>query len=947
MEYVLTEPRNNKTTRLLLNALLTIFFFLLCPGLIEASELVPPANGFRTMNITHGLSHNMINCIFKDARGFVWLGTQTGLNRFDGINLKTYPAFNARTIFDVCETDSVDLWVGTDKGLMRLNRKSGVVESIALEAASVTVKSLLVTNENRLLIATNRGLFMLHNTLVSKELLDLNVLSQTNSLTKIIKGDEPSSYWITSNNGIIHYNTLTKRSFVYKHAADNSLLNNYSCLLLKGDNLYLGTKSSGLVRFNIPTHQFTSLPDIGCAYITTLALADDTHLYVGTNGGGVKVVSLADGKVLSSIEHTEAAGSISSNAVYSFLREGDITWIGTYMGGLNYTPTQGTVFSVYSSPMFNSAHHNVRSFWVGDEGCKVIGTRDGFYLISEKEKQVRRYSSKNSLLRSDIILSVYPFRNEYLIGTYGGGLYRLNPVTGDLSFFKDDDAFKTGSFPTFVQDKQGNLWMATSKGAYVYHPQTGKYTLYNNRNSALSINSIFAMYVDSKNRIWLGTAGAVYMYDSTTGTFHSDMFPEEVKAVTRSVRFIYEDSRQTLWFCDDKEGVITVDESFTKFDYLTTDDFLPNNSIMSILEDSQQGMWFSSQRGLLYHSENGDKYFSLYDGIPSYIFNYPVQRDSRGTIWWGNEQGLVAFSGFEQQSEGEEKRRTAPVITDVTVAGKTLSAGDDGMPCAAEFLREITLPASANKIEFTFSALNYPVEHSEMYEFCLEGYDKGWERLVDNNKVSYTNLPAGEYVFKVKHASHPEQVLMVNVKVTRNIPFMGWFIALCVVVCCLLIGLYSRLWRKYQRMQSNVGSNSDEKAPLQSVKEKYAKSKIESYEVQTIQRNLLEYVQQEKPYLNSDLKLSELAKAVGCTAGELSQVLNQYLNTNFPDFINNYRVEEFIIRVQDKSAVKYTLTSLSEQCGFSSRTSFFRSFKKLKGKSPAEFIRDSGVFLDQ
>ena len=123
-------------------------------------------------------------------------------------------------------------------------------------------------------------------------------------------------------------------------------------------------------------------------------------------------------------------------------------------------------------------------------------------------------------------------------------------------------------------------------------------------------------------------------------------------------------------------------------------------------------------------------------------------------------------------------------------------------------------------------------------------------------------------------------------------------------------------------------------------KEKYKKSKIEENTVFRIKRKLAECMEKDKMYLNPDLKLQDVANVIGCNAGDLSQVLNIYLKINFTDYINQYRVEEFILRVQDKSASKYTLTFLSEQCGFSSRTSFFRSFKKLKDKSPMNISRN-------
>jgi ligand-binding sensor domain-containing protein len=141
---------------------------------------------------------------------------------------------------------------------------------------------------------------------------------------------------------------------------------------------------------------------------------------------------------------------------------------------------------------------------------------------------------------------------------------------------------------------------------------TGQYVNYNNRNSSLAINSIFTLKADSKDRIWIGTNGAVFLYDMSTGTFKSDVFPEHIEPFTKSIRYIYEDNHKNLWFCDDKEGVVKVDEHFTKFEHLTVDDFLPNNSVMSIIEDPHDGgLWFSTQRGLLYIKESSQDFLSL------------------------------------------------------------------------------------------------------------------------------------------------------------------------------------------------------------------------------------------------------------------------------------------------------------------------------------------------
>lgn len=900
---------------------------------------------FRSITISDGLSNNIVNTIYKDQRGFVWLGTQTGLDRFDGIDVISFPQFSSRTVYAVAETDSVYLWVGTDKGLMKFNRKTEQVESITLDDKALEAKTIYVGRKGQLLVGTTRGLFVYKDKEFVKVLFDPNALSSTNFLTGIIEGRE-DTFWMSSQNGLIEYNVTSEKSEVYKYT-DASGTNTFSCLALTENRLFLGTSGKGLVSFDLKTKAFSACPDIGNRYIKSLVADGKDTLYVGTNGSGIKLIEASTGREISSIEHAADNKGICSNAVYSLLKDGDMLFVGTYMGGLSYTPAHGNVFSVYSCPgLIDTYNLNVRAFWIGTNGRKIIGTRDGLYYLSESANLLKHYTHKNSILRSDIILSVKPVEEGYLIGTYGGGLYLLHADSSELTFFKPDSCFMQGSFNGYEKDKQGNLWMGSSSGVYVYNSSTGEYKVYNSRNSSLSVNSIFSLRADSKNRMWLGTGEAVFMYDISTGVFKSDVFPDNIRPYTKSVRHIYEDRNKNLWFCDDKEGVVKVDEHFTKFEHLTMDDFLPNNSVMSIMESPQEkGLWFATQRGLVYVKEKGDthKIFSLYDGIPGYIFNYPVQITG-DTLWWGNERGLVYYKAVNREKQVKEKSCLPPVITSLSVAGCSLHAGETIMPVSATFIDKISLPVGENNLAFTFSALNYAVENTDLYEYCLEGYDREWKTLLKGNQVLYNELPAGEYIFKVRAASKPAAVKAVRVEVKSGKAFVWWIVVICLVACMVILYFYSALLSRYRRIKECMNEKAE---PVQELpKEKYRKAKMEEEAASKISRKLDEVIKQDRLYLNPDLKLQDVASAVGCSAVELSQVLNVFMNTNFTDFINRYRVDEFIEKLQYKAASKYTLASLSEQCGFSSRTSFFRSFKKLKGMSPAEYIKKHEICME-
>lgn len=252
------------------------------------------------------------------------------------------------------------MWVGTDKGLWKLDRKTDQVESVTLDTKSLEVRSVFVSQTGRLLVGTTHGLFIYQESAFRKVLFGSNALSSINFITGIVEGYK-DTFWLTSQGGLIEYNIETGQSKVYTYQDDEKFVSYFSCLALLKEKLYLGTAGSGMLVFDIGKAAFSICPEVENGYIKSIITVND-EIWVGTNGSGIRIISASTGKELSAIEHTSNADAICSNAVYSLLKEDDMLWVGTYMGGLSYTPAHGSFFSVYSYPeLFNSYNiqHNV------------------------------------------------------------------------------------------------------------------------------------------------------------------------------------------------------------------------------------------------------------------------------------------------------------------------------------------------------------------------------------------------------------------------------------------------------------------------------------------------------------------------------------------------------------------------------------------------------------
>ena len=906
------------------------FIIILLLAIFKVEEVRASSTmNYYSITTFEGLPSNTVSAIKKDASGFIWFGPKVGLCRFDGCEVKTYPLLSEDDIWSIEELDNDTLLLGTVSGLKYFSRKAN--STVKLDIPSTIVKSIRKTAESQFLVGTEAGLYLVNNHIPRQIFLETG-LSSCNHITSIIREDK-NIYWFSTADGLGKIDIRTMKPEIYRMPEDISNSNFFICLTRVGNHIYLGSFNKGIFSFDMSGKKFAKVNGFEHNLIMTID-GQDNQLFVGTNGQGLKVLSLEDGSI-EVISHKEKArNSISSNTITAFLYDNGIRWIGTQFGGISYTPRIGAKFSYYSKNDFYSTDYRVRSFYMFPNGDKLIGTRTGLFFVREKTGEVRSYSLGNhsSSLRSDIVVFINRIQDNILIGTYGGGVHIFDEKTLSLKDFSQEELFLYGCIFSIVEDMKGNLWFASQSGLYQSTPDGHILKKYDTMNSVLTTNAILSLHVDSMNRLWIGSKFGLLLLDIATGKMRADCFSTPIK---NEIKYIMEDSRNDMWVCTDN-GLFRVGKDLVVHEHFTTDNLLPDNQVPCIQEDSHGIYWIATQKEIVRYNPVEKQHYTYQrqDGLSGLEFNNSVSVSNDTIIWWVNEGGLIYTS--TRNINAERHFTNKPTITSYAV-----SDTEYDFPYM-DMSEGIVLPSSENNLRFKFSNMDYALPYANFYEYKLEGYDKEWLKQTGVNEVSYKDLPGGHYIFKLRVPGDENQMQTVDVYVRKSYTFMAGVLFVVILISVLVIYFCYRIWMLKKRM-------TNERMILSTVQErsKDKKTALPEVKVSGILDNLLSYLEHEKPYLNPKLSIGDVASSLNCTETELSQLLNNHMNVNFANFINVYRVNEIKSRLSQENLSKYTLKALSEQCGFSSKATFYRVFKNVTGMTPLEYCKKQNLVIKE
>lgn len=722
---------------------------------------------FNHLDIQNGLSQNTIFCIHQDNKGFMWFGTKSGLNKFDGYSFKIYERGDRKqdignsTINCITEDDRGNLWIGTDKGVYIYDSCKETFSFFAEKTPNNTIiksniRAIRSNNTDEMWVLTGTGLFV-YNT-AKKELKSLNeqLFHFSPNPPSSICIDTDQIVWISiPYYGILKYEDQKLDSF-YQDAQSNIVtLENY-----QNNTLFAGTSSSGIIEINKINRDTKSikLSDTSSQpLIHTICPMKNQDIWIGTESG----VYIFDQKKITNLSHkANDKYSLSDNAIYSIFQDkNEGIWVGSYFGGVDYLPKQLAFFEKYY-PLVNSnsiSGSKVREFCEDPSGNLWIATEDaGLNYFDTKNKTFTNYSTNTRPLS----LSYYNIqclnldKDKLWIGYYFGGLDVLDLKTRQIRHYEKserENSLDNNDIFSIYTDQTGQTWIGTSTGVLRYNKNTDDFSKCNEIGT-FYISDIFE---DANGYLWFATynIGAIRLNPRTKEIKKFSYDPNDSTTICYDkITTIFQDYKNQLWFGSEDGGFCLYHDKTETFKRVTTTEGLPSNVVHKILEDNDHTLWISTNNGLAhYHPETEEiQNYNTTNGLLSKQFNYNSGiKTSDGTLYFGSINGMTAFNPLNFK---DSNNQPSVILTKFQIFNKDVDLMENDSPLkkAIAYTDTILLNYRQSSFNFEFSTLSYATIETNKYAYKLDGIDHDWIYSGNNTRASYSNIKPGKYIFRVK-----------------------------------------------------------------------------------------------------------------------------------------------------------------------------------------------------
>ena len=768
-----------------------------CLGLarLASAELQSTEVSFARLDLMDGLSQNTINALCQDVRGFLWIGTQDGLNVYDGYGFEVFrhdgadsTTLSSGYVSDLLVDSRGELWIASVGGLDRFDRNTRSFERVGAQASGRSalrekrVTSLAEDSEGRIWIGTDGGGLHWLDPL-SRRVQACDALEPSGDVLQhgdivALSIDAQGLVWIGARNGLYCFDSARK---VIEQI--DGVANVTSILHDSRRNLWVGTSGDGLhhVQPNGASHLHQMRLDddlsLSSSYINSVYEDRRGHVWVATRGGLDHHDPHSDS--FRRYQHNPLdPSSLSENHVRTLFEDASgVFWVGTETRGLAKLVMAENRFPHYRlvpRDLHSVAATAIRAIYKDTDGYLWIGA-DGAGLVrmdphTGRLKQFLHDTRNPNSLAYDFVRVIREDRfGKLWIGLNGVGVDVFDPLTEQFDHLpldqNDPKALGHGAVRSILETRDGDMWIATyGGGLYQWSRQLESFIAYHSdpqNPRSLRSDYVYCLYEDANGVLWVGTDGAgLNRLDRPSGEFkaYRSLADDPESIINDFVLCIAEDRSGTLWLGTDG-GLCAFDRRSERFRRYTEADGLANNVVYGILEDASFDLWMSTNRGLSRFSPKTGtfKNYDISNGLQSNEFNGGAYfRAADGEFFFG---GINGYNSFWPEHIVDNSGVPAVAITDFLLFNEPIVPqpwlGESAiLSHAIGETESISLSHDQSVLTFQFAAMHFVNPELNKYAYMMEGFESKWNYVDNRNYATYTNLPAGDYVFRVRASNN-------------------------------------------------------------------------------------------------------------------------------------------------------------------------------------------------
>lgn len=800
-------------------------------SLINNTVLFAQIHNLRFAHITKddGLSQNIVNCIYQDSKGFIWIGTNEGLNKYDGYNFSIFEKgivkrtmLSDDVIQSIVEDNSGNLWIGTQSGGINIfNRKTDNFTYLNLDSIQCAHA-------------------------------DINNI-------KSIQKDQEGNFWFIAGNAIVKMKqdrTLLNYYIPEHLSTEQSKRSNLTTLFLDSDNnLWFGTIEDGLGFLDITSgtlkyykHLVSDKTTISDNNVRAISEDKSGVLWIGTYNGGLNLFNRDKQTFSLFLPNPETRESFTIKSIIED-KNGNL-WLGTRDGLYIFNRFEHS-FNHFTHDMYNPfslSNNNIQAIY-GDRNENIwLGTKRGVNLLKKRNMKFKFYRTdpnSDRCLNSSHTTSI--FEDSYgkiWFGTTDGGLNMLNRKTGRFKYFKHDSynihSISSNNVTDIVENSKDNLWIGTMQGGlnlFDYATKRFYHFLQNPEQPLVLQSTINSLLFISKNLLLLITDNGLITFDINKKKFervqlsvnsHDINFTRIIKGdgdfvwlgtgntkilklnlstletiqyqlpttskITRVNAMLLDGDN--LWIGTSGGGLFCFNEKQKMFSVYKRKDGLPNMYITGLLKDNHNNIWVSTYDGLVKFIPSSKKFFIFYEenGIQNNQFTIGSLKSSTGELFFGDIDGAISFKPEEISTEAY---KVPVVFTDFKIFNKPVPIDGENPILLSDIseAKKVSLTYNMSSFTFTFAALDYTMSDKIQYSYIMEGFEKNWNNVGNRRYATYTNLDPGNYIFKVKAANNIGQCSEKSASIVVFIspPYWEtwWFQSILLVTFVLIIWFFS------------------------------------------------------------------------------------------------------------------------------------------------------------